>query len=66
MLVAGAWLQEYARWLPRRPLPPWLRDNPFVYVIDERWDTFDIPLQDVRGSLRAVPVQLDAVCSEAL
>jgi hypothetical protein len=53
-------LQEYNRWLPRKKVPSYLVENEWIYVIDERWDTQEIPLQDVRGSLFAQPLLLDA------
>jgi len=57
---AGAWLNKYSRWLPRKRVPTYMMENDWIYVVDERWSTGDIPFQDVRGALHSVPLRLDA------
>ena len=58
VVCAGRWLQEYQRWLPRRRVPSYLVENDWIFVVDERWHA-DVPLQDVRGPLHAVPLLLN-------
>jgi hypothetical protein len=43
---------------PYKHMPSYM-DEEGVYVLDEDWDAV-LPLQDVRGTLRAVPLRLDA------
>ena len=57
---AGYWLTKYSRWLPRKRVPTYMMENDWIYVVDERWSTGDIPFQDVRGALHSVPLRLDA------
>lgn len=34
-------------------------ENYWIYVVDERWETDDLPFRDVRGALHALPLRLD-------
>ena len=63
-LLTGDWLMRWNRAWPGgsksnayRDMPDFM-DSDGVFVVDFDWKTY-IPLQDVRGSLRAVPVVLD-------